>query len=68
MNLSDAASWTQVVWGASAFIVFLVTMVWGGAKVYFKFMGELKEIKNLLIDSLLSEFQTSKALPSSSGV
>ena len=46
MNLNDAASWTQVIWGASAFIVFLVTMVWGGAKVYFKFMSELKEIKN----------------------
>jgi hypothetical protein len=46
MNLSNAANWTQVLWGASAFIVFLVTMVWGGAKVYFKFMSELREIKN----------------------
>lgn len=46
MNLSDAASWTQIVWGLSAFLVFLTTMVWGGARIYFKFMSELKEIKN----------------------
>ena len=46
MNLSNAANWTQVLWGLGAFTVFLVTMVWGGAKIYFKFMSELKEIKN----------------------
>ena len=46
MNLSNAASWTQVIWGASAFLVFVVTLVWGGARIYFRFMNELKEIKN----------------------
>jgi hypothetical protein len=46
MNLSNAANWTQVIWGVSTLFVFIVTMVWGGSKMYFKFMSELKEIKN----------------------
>jgi len=46
MNVSSAANWTQIIWGLSAFLVFLVGTILGGAKIYFKVINDLKEIKN----------------------
>jgi hypothetical protein len=46
MNLGNAANWTQVIWGAGALVLFLITTVWSISKIYFKLMNELKEIKN----------------------
>ena len=46
MNVGNAANWTQIIWGVGAFLVFIVTSVWGLSRVYSKVMGEFKEIKN----------------------
>jgi hypothetical protein len=60
--ISTAASFTQVIWGAGALLVFIVTLVWGGAKFYFRIVSQLKNIENYtykrngggsLMDSLL---------------
>ena len=46
MNLGNAANWTQVIWGVATLFIFIVSSVWGLSKIYFKLMGELREIKN----------------------
>jgi len=46
MSVGNAANWTQIIWGIATLFIFIVTTVWAFSKVYFKLMGELKEIKN----------------------
>lgn len=44
--VGNAASWTQIIWGVSAFLGTVISLVWAGARIHFKLMSELKEIKN----------------------